>query len=121
MKAARETDDRIAEWIRQYRLEVVFLVALTPRPDTPIVILAGLRKPHFKRLLTVEVADKSTLNSVGAVVGGTVYGGLEASLGAFVASWLMVAGSLVFCLAVTWGPSKGWIFGWAEKMFSFSG
>ncbi|HUV54527.1 MAG TPA: hypothetical protein VMW03_04925, partial [Candidatus Krumholzibacteriaceae bacterium] len=56
------------------------------------------------------------LYSVGAVVGGTVYGGLESSLGTVVASGLMVVGSLVFCVAVTWKPSRDWIFSWMEKL-----
>jgi membrane protein YqaA with SNARE-associated domain len=116
MEAVSETEDKIAKWIKRYGLWAVLLVALTPLPDTPIVILAGSRKLPFRRLLAVEVVGKSTLYSVGAVVGGAVYGGLESSLGAVVASVLMVVGSLVFCLAVTWKPSRDWIFGWMEKL-----
>ena len=116
MEAMSGTEDKIAKWIKKYGLWAVFLVALTPLPDTPIVILAGSRKLPFRRLLAVEVAGKSALYSVGAVVGGAVYGGLESSLGTVVASGLMVVGSLVFCVAVTWKPSRDWIFGWMEKL-----
>ncbi len=118
MEAMTGAEDKIAEWINKYGLWAVLLVALTPLPDTPIVILAGSRKLPFRRLLAVEVAGKSTLYSVGAVVGGLVYGGLESSLGAFAASGLMVVGSLVFCVAVTWKPSRDRIFGWMEKIIS---
>lgn len=121
METMSGTEDKIAEWIRRYGLWAVFLVALTPLPDTPVVILAGSRKLPFKRLLAVEVVGKSTLYSVGAVMGGVVYGGLESSLGTFVASGLMVVGSLVFCVAVTWKPSRDWIFGWMEKVISIIG
>jgi len=121
METMSGTEDKIAEWIKKYGLGAVFLVALTPLPDTPIVILAGSRKLPFRRLLAVEILGKSMLYSVGAVVGGVVYGGLESSLGTFVASGLMVVGSLVFCVVVTWKPSRDWIFGWVEKVISILG
>ncbi len=121
MQAMTVAEDKIAEWIKRYGLWAVLLVALTPLPDTPIVILAGSRKLPFRRLLAIEVVGKSTLYSVGAVVGGLVYGGLESSLGTFVASGLMVVGSLVFCVAVTWKTSRDWIFGWVEKVISIIG
>jgi membrane protein YqaA with SNARE-associated domain len=118
MEAMTGAEDKIAKWIKRYGLWAVLLVALTPLPDTPIVILAGSRKLPFRRLLAIEVLGKSALYSVGAVVGGLVYGSLESSLGTFVASGLMVVGSLVFCVAVTWRPSRDWIFGWMEKIIS---
>jgi membrane protein YqaA with SNARE-associated domain len=116
MEKMSGTEDKIAKWIKKYGLWAVLLVALTPLPDTPIVILAGSRKLPFRRLLAVEVAGKSALYSVGAVVGGAVYGGLESTLGTVAASGLMVVGSLVFCVAVTWKPSRDWIFGLMEKL-----
>jgi membrane protein YqaA with SNARE-associated domain len=116
MEKMSGTEDKVAKWIKKYGLWAVLLVALTPLPDTPIVILAGSRKLPFRRLLAVEVAGKSALYSVGAVVGGAVYGGLESSLGTVAASGLMVVGSLVFCVAVTWKPSRDWIFGLMEKL-----
>ena len=50
-----ESEDRIARWINKYGLWAVLLVALTPLPDTPIVILAGSRKLPFTKLAIVEV------------------------------------------------------------------
>lgn len=111
-----ETEDRIARWITRYGLWAVLVVALTPLPDTPIVILAGSRKLPFRKLLAVEIIGKSALYSVAAVVGGFVYSGLESSLGTVVASGLMVAVSLVFCVVVTWKPSRDLVFGWVEKL-----
>ena len=111
-----DAEDRIARWINKYGLWAVILVALTPLPDTPIVILAGSRKLPFGKLAVVEVIGKSILYSVGAVMGGMVYGGLENTLGTVIASALMVIGSLVFSIAVTWKPSRDWIFGWMEKL-----
>jgi hypothetical protein len=89
---------------------------LTPLPDTPIVILAGSRKLPFTKLAIVEVLGKSTLYSVAAVMGGLVYGGLENTIGTVLASVLMVVGSLIFSVAVTWKPSRDLIFGWIEKL-----
>ena len=111
-----DAEDRIARWINKYGLWAVLLVALTPLPDTPIVILAGSRKLPFGKLAVVEVIGKSALYSVGAVMGGMVYGGLENTVGTAIASALMVLGSLAFSIAVTWKPSRDWIFGWMEKL-----
>jgi membrane protein YqaA with SNARE-associated domain len=111
-----EAEDRIAKWIKRYGLWAVLAVAMTPLPDTPIVILAGSRKLPFKKLVLVEVAGKTVLYSIGAVVGGLVYSGLESSLGTFLASGLMVVVSLLFCVAVTWKPSRNLIFGWVERL-----
>ena len=111
-----EAEDRIARWINKYGLWAVLLVALTPLPDTPIVILAGSRKLPFGKLAVVEIIGKSVLYSVAALMGGLVYGGLEDTIGTMMASGLMVVGSLIFSIAVTWKPSRDLIFGWLERL-----
>ena len=111
-----ESEDRIARWVNKYGLWAVLLVALTPLPDTPIVILAGSRKLPFGKLTIVEILGKSTLYSVGALMGGLVYSGLENTIGSMLASVLMVVGSLIFSIAVTWKPTRDLIFGWMEKL-----
>jgi membrane protein YqaA with SNARE-associated domain len=117
MNPTSGAEDRIAKWINKYGLWAVLLVALTPLPDTPIVILAGSRKLPFRKLLIVEIIGKSVLYSIGAVVGGLLCSGLESTLGTAFASGLIVVGSLIFCIVVTWKPSRDFIFGWIEKMF----
>jgi len=116
MAAPNEAEDKIARWINKYGLWAVLLVALTPLPDTPIVILAGSKKLPFGKLAIVEVVGKSTLYSVAAIMGGMVYGGLEDAVGSVFASSLMVVASLVFSVAVTWKPSHDIIFGWLEGL-----
>ena len=111
-----ESEDKIAVWINKYGLWAVLLVALTPLPDTPIVILAGSRKLPFVRLTIVEILGKSTLYSVGAFMGGLVYGGLENTIGTILASTIMVIGSLILSIAVTWKPTRDLLFGWAERL-----
>lgn len=109
-------EDRIARWINKYGLWAVLLVALTPLPDTPVIILAGSRKLPFSKLAVVEVFGKLILYSVGALMGGLVYGGLENTIGTFLASILMVVGSLIFSIVVTWKPTRDLLFGWMEKL-----
>jgi membrane protein YqaA with SNARE-associated domain len=116
MEPLSESEDRIAQWINKYGLWAVLLVALTPLPDTPIVILAGSRKLPFGKLAIVEIIGKSALYSVGALMGGLVYRGLENTIGTVLASSLMVFGSLIFSIAVTWKPTRDLIFGWMEKL-----
>ncbi len=110
-------DSRLSRWIRKYGLWAILLVALTPLPDTPIVLLAGSRKLSFPKLFAVECVGKTVLYSIGAVVGGIVFTGLTGSLGNMTASVLMVIGSLIFCILVTWGKSRDLIFGWFENLF----
>jgi membrane protein YqaA with SNARE-associated domain len=111
-----KAEDKIANWINKYGLWAVLLVAITPLPDTPIVILAGSRRLPIKKLVVAEVVGKTILYSLGALVGGLVYSGLENTLGTFIASSLIVLGSIIFCIAVTWKPSRDLLFGWMERL-----
>ena len=116
MAPMSDSEDRIAGWINKYGLWAVLLVAMTPLPDTPIVILAGSKKLPFTKLAAVEIFGKSALYSVAALMGGLVYGGLENTVGSMLSSVLIVIASLVFSVAVTWKPSRDWLFGWIEKL-----
>ena len=110
-------DNRLTRWIRRYGLWAVLLVALTPLPDTPIVLLAGSNKLPFGKLFVVECIGKTALYSVAAVVGGVVFMGLTGAVGGIPASILMVTASLLFCILVTWKKSRDLIFGWFERLF----
>ena len=110
-------DNRLARWIKQYGLWAVLLVAITPLPDTPIILLAGSNKLPFAKLFAVECIGKTILYTLGAIVGGFVFTGLTGAVGGGTASLLMVVGSLVFCVLVTWKKSRDMIFGWFERLF----
>jgi len=110
-------DNRLARWIRRYGLWAVLFVAVTPLPDTPIILLAGSNKIPLGKLFVVECVGKTTLYSIGAVVGSVVFMGLTGAVGSITASALMVAGSLLFCILVTWKKSRDLIFGWFERLF----
>jgi membrane protein YqaA with SNARE-associated domain len=112
-----EDENRLTRWVERYGLWAILLVALTPLPDTPIVLLAGSSRLPFWRLFTVECVGKTALYSLGAVVGGIVFSSLTGSFGGIMASFIMVAGSLLFCILVTWGKSRDLIFGWFERLF----
>jgi len=112
-----EDDSRLSGWIKKYGLWAVLLVAVTPLPDTPIVLLAGSRKLPFAKLFAVECIGKTALYTVGAVVGGMVFTGLTGSVDSMTASIIMVVGSLIFSVLVTWKKSRDLIFGWFERLF----
>ena len=112
-----EDDSRLSKWIKKYGLWAVLLVAVTPLPDTPIVLLAGSRKLPFAKLFIVECIGKTTLYSLGAVIGGIVFTSLTGSVGGMTASFVMVGGSLIFSILVTWKKSRDLIFGWFERLF----
>lgn len=112
-----EDDSRLSKWIKKYGLWAVLLVAVTPLPDTPIVLLAGSRKLPFAKLFVVECIGKTTLYSLGAVIGGIVFTSLTGSVGGMTASFVMVGGSLIFSILVTWKKSRDLIFGWFERLF----
>ncbi len=111
-----KTEDKIAKWINKYGLWAVLLVAITPLPDTPIVILAGSRKLPFTKLALAEIIGKSTLYSIAALMGGIIYNNLEDTVGTIIASSLLVIGSLIFSIAVTWKPSRDKIFNYIENL-----
>ena len=110
-------DSRLSRWLRKYGLWAVLLVAVTPLPDTPIVLLAGSSRLPFGRLFLVECLGKTALYSLAAVVGGFVFMGLTGAVGGVWASLLMVAVSLTFCVLVTWKKSRDLLFGWFERLF----
>ena len=110
-------DNQLTRWIKHYGLWAVLLVAITPLPDTPIILLAGSNKLPFAKLFAVECIGKTTLYTLGAIVGGFVFTGLTGAVGGWMASLLMVVGSLVFCVLVTWKKSRDMIFGWFENLF----
>jgi len=99
-KNADQTEDRVSKWIRKYGLLATFLVAASPLPDTPIILLAGSAKFPLLRLLAVEVFGKTVWYSAGAILGGAIFTQMSMSLGALASSLLIFAASLTLCAAV---------------------
>ena len=105
-----KAEDLVGKWIKKYGLWAVLVVAATPLPDLPVVMLAGTRRLPLHKLLVIEVIGKSALYTLGAWVGGWVFEILIGSVGGTVASVGMVVVSIVFSIALTWPPSRDWLF-----------
>ncbi len=110
------TASRLSDWIRRYGLWAVLLVAMTPLPDTPIVLIAGSNRLPFGKLFIAECVGKTTLYSLGAVIGGFVFTGLTNIFGSLTASIITVIASLLFCIFVTSKKSRRAIFGWLGSL-----
>jgi membrane protein YqaA with SNARE-associated domain len=111
-------ENRLAGWIRRYGLWAVLLVAATPLPDTPIVLIAGSSRLHIGKLFLAECLGKTALYSLGAVVGGTVFTGLSDMFGGLAASLIVVSASILFCVLVAWDRGRAILFGWFERLLS---
>ena len=112
----RRNEDHLTRWIKRHGLWAVLLFAVTPLPDTPILILAGSSQLPFKKLLLVQGIGKTALYSLGAFVGSFVMEDLTGTVGGLYASAAVVALSIVFCILVTWNRSREALFGWLEKL-----
>ena len=111
-----QTENKLADWIRRYGLWAVLLVASTPLPDTPIVLIAGSNRLPIGRLLIAELLGKTTLYSVGAIFGGYVFNGLVGVFGGLATSFLLVVVSILFCIGITWSKSRELILGWFDSL-----
>jgi membrane protein YqaA with SNARE-associated domain len=115
-KPGGKAEDLVGKWIRKYGLWAVLVVAMTPLPDLPVVMLAGTRRLPLRKLLLIEVVGKTALYSIGAYIGGWVFDLLIGAVGSWVASVGMVVFSIVFSIALTWPPSRDWLFGLLDNL-----
>ena len=118
LEGKNKTEDLVDRWVSKYGLWAILVVAATPLPDLPIVMLAGSRRLPLKKLLVIEAAGKTALYSVGAFFGGRVFEVLIGAVGSLTASALLVVASIAFTFLITWGPSRDYIFGLIEKFVS---
>ncbi len=110
-----KAENLVDKWIKKYGLWAVLVVAMTPLPDLPVVMLAGTRRLPFTKLVLIEAAGKTVLYSLGAYVGGWVFEILIGAVGSWLASIGMVVGSIIFSIALTWPPSRDWLFGFLDR------
>jgi membrane protein YqaA with SNARE-associated domain len=115
-RTGSKSEALVDKWIRKYGLWAVLVVAMTPLPDLPVVMLAGTRRLPLTKLLAIEAAGKTALYSVGAYVGGWVFELLIGAVGSWLASVGMVVASIVFSVALTWPPSRDWLFGIIDRI-----
>jgi membrane protein YqaA with SNARE-associated domain len=105
-----KAEDLVGRWLKKYGLWAVLVVAMTPLPDLPVVMLAGTRRLPLHKLLMVEVVGKSALYTLGAWLGGGLFDILIGAVGSTIASVGMVVASIAFSIALTWPPSRDWLF-----------
>ena len=105
-----KAEDLVGRWLKKYGLWAVLVVAATPLPDLPVVMLAGTRRLPLHKLLMIEAVGKTALYTLGAWVGGWIFDLLIGAVGSIIASVGMVVVSIVFSIALTWPPSRDWLF-----------
>jgi membrane protein YqaA with SNARE-associated domain len=115
-RSGSKSEDLVGRWIKKYGLLAVLVVAMTPLPDLPVVMLAGTRRLPLHKLLMVEIVGKSVLYSLAAWVGGWIFALLIGAVGSTIASVGMVVVSIVFSIALTWPPSRDWLFGLLDRI-----
>jgi len=99
----------VKKWIDKYGFLAILLVASSPFPDTPIILLAGTARFPFKKFLATEIVGKVIYYSLGAVVGGAIFQGLSNYVEEWVLSAAVLVASIVLCVLASWGRSREWI------------
>jgi len=111
-----EAEDGISEWIRRYGLLAILLVAATPLPDTPLILLAGSSRLPLLKLLLVEGVGKTLWYSLGALLGGVLFKGMTNLLGGLLTSAAIVAASVIFCVLVSWKRGREAVLRWVRRL-----
>ena len=106
----------VTKWIKKYGLIAILLVAASPLPDTPIVLLAGTARFPFKKFLAIQIIGKTTYYSLGAVLGNVVFLGLSNYVEEWILLAVVLAGSLVLCVTASWSKSREWILRLLRKI-----
>ena len=101
-----EQDDVLSKWIEKYGLLAILIVAASPLPDTPIALLAGSARFPFRKFMIVEAIGKISFYSLGAVVGGSIFGYLSSSMDELLLSALVVIASIGLCVIASWSKSR---------------
>ena len=109
-------EDRISEWIRRYGFLAIFIVAASPLPDTPVILLAGSSKFPLSKVIFLEGLGKTLWYTLGALVGGAVFGAMTDLMGSLLTSIVLVVASAVFCILVSWRKGREALFRWADRL-----
>ena len=116
-EAVKKEDDSdpVSDWIRRHGLKAIFLVAATPLPDTPIVLLAGSSRLPLMKLLVVEGVGKTVWYTFCALLGGTIFRGLTDLMGSLMTSIIVVGASLIFCTLTSWKRGRELMTRWIKR------
>jgi membrane protein YqaA with SNARE-associated domain len=99
----------VTKWIEKYGFLAILLVAASPLPDTPIVLLAGTARFPFKKFLAIQIIGKIAYYSLGAFVGGAIFQGLSNYMEEWILSASVLVASIILCVLASWSKSREWI------------
>jgi len=105
LKKEQEKDD-LARWIDKYGLLAILLVAASPLPDAPIVLLAGSARFPIKKFLMIEGIGKTIWYSFGAVLGGFLFTQLGNFMEGLILSLVIIIISTIFCIMIYWDKAR---------------
>jgi membrane protein YqaA with SNARE-associated domain len=108
--------ETVSKNVEKYGLLSIFLVALSPLPDTPIILLAGSERFSLLKVLIIEAFGKTILYSIGALAGGIFFSQLSNVFEEFILSIITVVGSVVFCIIFSWNRSRLKIFNFFKRI-----
>ncbi len=110
-------DDLISVWIRKYGYLAVLVVAVSPLPDAPIVLLAGSARFPFLKLLAIEVFGKIVWYSAGAFLGDAAFEHLTLTLGDTSSSILILVLSVILCVVASSDRVRGSLLRLVESIY----
>lgn len=90
----------------KYGLLIALIFASSPLPDTPIMLLAGSLRFSLWKLILIQIIGKTTLYSVGAVVGSIIFMELKSAVEEMITSIIILFASIILCIVVSWGKSR---------------
>ncbi len=99
-------EDAVSRWVEKYGIVALFVVAASPLPDVPLVLLAGSARFPLRRFLLVEAIGKTLWYSLGAAVGGFFFTQMSAFVEEMVLSTIIAIVSFTICIIFTWGKSR---------------
>jgi membrane protein YqaA with SNARE-associated domain len=108
----------VYRWIEKYGLLVILIVAASPLPDVPIVLLVGSARISLKKFLLIEAVGKSTYYSVGASIGGYIFQQMAGSVEERLLSLVVVSASVIICVMISWGKTRRRIIRVFENLHS---
>ncbi|MEM2110569.1 MAG: hypothetical protein QXX08_01680 [Candidatus Bathyarchaeia archaeon] len=107
-----EKENILTKWIKKYGILALLMVAASPLPDTPLVLLAGTARLPLLKIIIIQGIGKTMLYSFGAAVGGFFFVQLSSIIEELLFSSIIVVVSVTFCVIVSWRKSR-------EKIFHF--
>jgi len=116
-EALEAKDKTVYKWINKYGLIAILILAASPLPDAPIILLAGSSRFPFSKILLIEGIGKIILYILSAIFGGFLFLGLTDLMGELLTSILIVIASLILCIIVSWEKARNKILKPLEKWF----